>query len=122
MLGGTVIQDEREAAEYSRLHAQELGPAQLQPGDFVELPPCLPANRLVRLQRQGRDCPRVELPLEAAPAIRLIQAELYPHTRDLVPALLEDIADEERGPAARRAAHALLAPDVIAHLYPKRDA
>jgi hypothetical protein len=122
MLGGTIVQDEREAAEYSRMHAQEVGPALLQPGDFVELPPCLPLNRLVRLQKQqGRDCPRVELPLEAAPAIRLIEADLYPHTRELVPALLSDIAPAERGPAARRAARALLAPDVIAHLYPKRE-
>lgn len=122
MLGGTVVQDERQAAEYSRMHAAEVGPVQVQPGDFVELPPCLPLNRLARLQKQqGRECPRVELPLEAGPAIRLIEAGLYPHTRELVPALLADIQPAEQGPAARRAARALLAPDVIAHLYPRRE-
>jgi hypothetical protein len=131
MLGGVTIETEAQARAYTaamRAHPsawtpRDLDPASIQPGEDLELEPCVGPDHL---QRFGRECPRAELHPENEVAARLAFASLGngDHTRGLMPvyveALLADMAQDQARTVVLRAFRALQSDAVVNWLKAQR--
>lgn len=122
MTGGATVDSEEDARFLSK--QPELADREIDVGDEVELPPCVPEHYLAIWRAKGRSCPRPGLAMdpETGPGLDLMQVSLAEHTRHMFEGVLRDLVPAgERPVLRRRVLAALRDPVVTERLFPKRD-